>query len=307
MNGTISENSNEINNINFEFFVPKLPKKLAIALPSSLLEDCPTLREKTVKIGFIARAVAIYRVEEVIIFKDYRENVPDDSNLMKLLFEYMETPQYLRRKLFPLRRELQFVGVLPPLCTPHHTLVSKYDSIPSPTIREGIVVKIFNNMSFIDVGLDKLVVIRKKLPINSRVTILIDKERYHCELIQDKSKIKVYWGYNVSIHNEKLSRIKEKFNYDLIIATSRKGDLITNDEIFNKLVKEIKKSKSILILFGSPKAGLYEICDYQGIKLNEITNFVINFIPNQGTRTVRTEEAIYATLSIINFIMHKYL
>lgn len=31
----------------------------------------------------------------------------------------------------------------------------------------------------------------------------------------------------------------------------------------------------------------------------------INTIPNQGTETVRTEEAVLATLSIFNMLQHK--
>jgi len=34
--------------------------------------------------------------------------------------------------------------------------------------------------------------------------------------------------------------------------------------------------------------------------------FVFNFFPNQGTQTVRLEEAILGTLSIINILIHNY-
>jgi hypothetical protein len=32
-------------------------------------------------------------------------------------------------------------------------------------------------------------------------------------------------------------------------------------------------------------------------------DFVVNTIPKQGTKTVRTEEAIFASLSLFNFLL----
>jgi len=38
-------------------------KKLAIAIPTSVISDTPHLREKTSKIGLIGRAAAVFRVD----------------------------------------------------------------------------------------------------------------------------------------------------------------------------------------------------------------------------------------------------
>ena len=43
-------------------------QKLAIALPVSIISEIPHLREKTVEIGLIARAAAIFWINEIIIF-----------------------------------------------------------------------------------------------------------------------------------------------------------------------------------------------------------------------------------------------
>jgi predicted SPOUT superfamily RNA methylase MTH1 len=56
--------------------------------------------------------------------------------------------------------------------------------------------------------------------------------------------------------------------------------------------------KTILIAFGSPTQGLYEIAKLEGLKLDEIVDFVVNTIPDQKTETVRTEEAIIASLAV---------
>jgi len=59
----------------------------------------------------------------------------------------------------------------------------------------------------------------------------------------------------------------------------------------------------VLVAFGSPKQGLREILAHEGIKMEDIDAMTINTVPHQGTETVRTEEAIYITLAVINIII----
>jgi len=56
------------------------------------------------------------------------------------------------------------------------------------------------------------------------------------------------------------------------------------------------------VAFGSRK-GLFEIARNEGVDLFSLFDLVINFIPSQGTYTVRTEEALPISLSILNLIM----
>nr|XP_019708006.1 putative methyltransferase C9orf114 [Elaeis guineensis] len=42
--------------------------------------------------------------------------------------QYLETPQYLRRRLFAMHNSLRIVGLLPPLDAPHH--VRKHEWSP---------------------------------------------------------------------------------------------------------------------------------------------------------------------------------
>jgi hypothetical protein len=53
-------------------------------------------------------------------------------------------------------------------------------------------------------------------------------------------------------------------------------------------------------LFGAPSRGLHEIAKDEGLKLNELVDIIVNTIPKQGTETVRTEEALLATLAVLN-------
>ncbi|RUM47233.1 MAG: hypothetical protein DSY37_02975, partial [Hyperthermus sp.] len=54
------------------------------------------------------------------------------------------------------------------------------------------------------------------------------------------------------------------------------------------------------VLFGAPDRGLFEIAREERLELNSHVDYVLNTIPGQGTRTVRVEEAVAATLAIIN-------
>jgi predicted SPOUT superfamily RNA methylase MTH1 len=111
-------------------------KKLSIAIPASVISDRPHLREKTSKIGLIGRAAAIFRVDEIIVYPDNpRANQGEDLDFIAFLLNYLETPQYLRKTLFKIEPILQFVGILPPLRTPHHPLSGKIKHLKESTVK----------------------------------------------------------------------------------------------------------------------------------------------------------------------------
>ena len=61
-------------------------------------------------------------------------------------------------------------------------------------------------------------------------------------------------------------------------------------------------ASSVLLAFGSPKRGLHEVIAQEGLKLNTLATYTLNFVPHQGTQTVRTEEAVYSALAFLNTI-----
>ena len=94
---------------------------ISIALPDSLfVDDKADLRAKTAKAGTIARAASIFGVERVYIYRDSSGNFDSDYLVARSILEYAEMPQYLRRRLLRKHRDLQYVGLLPPLRIPHH-------------------------------------------------------------------------------------------------------------------------------------------------------------------------------------------
>jgi predicted SPOUT superfamily RNA methylase MTH1 len=54
------------------------------------------------------------------------------------------------------------------------------------------------------------------------------------------------------------------------------------------------------VAFGAPSRGLHEIVKEEEAKLDSTVDFVVNMIPEQGTATVRTEEALLASLAVFN-------
>ncbi len=279
---------------------PKRHPSIAIAIPASLTIDLPHLREKTVKVGIIGRAAAVFRVDEILIYLD-KHGVESEGELLCQLLKYLDTPQYLRKRIFRISPFLKYAGLLPPLKAPHHTVESKIKQITRGYFREGVIVKSSRKGSLVDIGLEKLFPLSKSLPVGQRVTVRIIKRRGGIRVkLASKDDVTIYWGFKVSFTGKNLVKTVRESNADLIIATSRYGALIY--DVADDLCKKIIKCKKVLVLFGSSHEGLFEIARREKADLKEIADFIINTIPFQGTETVRTEEAIFATLSILNVL-----
>ncbi len=240
-------------------------------------------------------------MDEIIVYPD-TPNIDQtkDAELLALILSYMETPQYLRKRLFKIRPELRYAGVLPPLRTPHHPLINRLKKLNIGEYREGVVVSSSKKGSFVDVGVEQpAFILGKRLPPNTRVTVKITQlQKQFLATLGSREEIETYWGYRVTISNVPFGQLIKKRNFSLIVATSRKGKPII--EVMDKLRENWIVSKKVLVAFGAPAQGLYEILAHERLKLEEVAHFVLNTIPVQGTETVRTEEALYTTLAILN-------
>lgn len=270
---------------------PKRNYNLTICIPSSILSIADTLIEKTLIAGIIARAMAIYRVNEVVIYTDRYSN-KKDTLLMKELLEYVETPQYLRRYIFSISQNLKYAGLMPPLRTPHHpTLDSDIE------FREGFVLKSWNKGSLVDIGLKEPIECPFQLPQNKRVSM---KREGNLWIPIKKDEIPYYWGYEISVDMKGLGHYLKNSKHDYIISTSRLGTPV--NLVIDRIKNILKSGKKIAILFGSPHEGLHEILKKESIDVNSISDLVVNMVPNQGTATIRTEEALIISLAIISII-----
>jgi predicted SPOUT superfamily RNA methylase MTH1 len=277
-------------------------KFISIAIPSSLVKDTPHLREKVSKIGLIGRIASIYKIEEIIIYLDkfYSEQFKE-ARLISLILEYMEMPQYLRKYTFKIMPQLKFVGILPPLRTPNHLVTNKIEDLRPGDIREGIVINSDRKISLVNIGFKKLAKVKYYLKEGSRVTIRIKsvKKEIWANPVT-KEEISIYWGYRVIFPKTSLGDIIRRMKYDVVIATSKHGRNV--NECINELNDKWEKAKSILIIFGSPAHGVDEHLLKENIITDDVTNLKINMILDQGVETVRTEEAVNASLSILNLV-----
>lgn len=263
---------------------------ISLLIPSSITEESFDARIKTYKIGQVARAASIFRADEIVV---YKTKGLDDSKFISTVLRYAETPQYLRKELFPMQDALRNIGVIPPLKIPSHTVTEDEE------YREGIVTKVGTDRNvWVDVGFDSPVMLKdaKNVRIGQRVTVRIYLRRPITVQLVNKSDVPSYWGYDVRVVNT----LHEALDTDgLRIATSRLGETLNVG-----LLSEIKSSirDKVSIAFGSPSTGLESLLEDEGHKLADHSDYVVNSVPHQGTATVRSEEAIYITLGILNLI-----
>jgi predicted SPOUT superfamily RNA methylase MTH1 len=278
--------------------VPRRLQRLSVALPASFTRDVPHLREKTSRVGLIARSLAIFRADEVVIYDDKNAgNSENEGRLFEKLLAYQETPQYLRKTLFKQDPDLQFSGILPPLRLPSHP------SIAEPRIgeiREGLVTE-SGTRSIVNAGLGATVEVSSKLRLLERVTIRLVRisPRLQGELVE-LTRLPIYWGFRTTRTNLTLGKLIGSRRQDLTISTCRRGKGIR--EVLDDLTLRWKSSQRPLVVFGSPSEGVPEILAKEGADLTKMVDFNLNMIPDQGVETVRTEEAVLATMSILNVL-----
>jgi predicted SPOUT superfamily RNA methylase MTH1 len=276
-------------------------KKLCIALPASVVSDTPHLREKTAKVGLIGRAAAIFRVDEIKIYPDNpKSNQARDMDLVATLLAYMETPQYLRKRLFKLEPELQYAGVLPPLRTLHHPLNREMKDLKTGEYREGVTLSRTKEGMLTDIGVEQpALVLDADLPVGKRITVKITEiTRPVVAKSANRDAIPDYWGYVVTAEKRTLGKIVKSSSFDLVVATSKFG--VSFADVAEKLSEKWHEAENVLVAFGSPTRGLYDVAKSEGLRLDDVVDFVVNTVPSQGTETVRTEEALVASLAIFN-------
>ncbi|GMH28468.1 hypothetical protein Nepgr_030311 [Nepenthes gracilis] len=301
-------------------FIPTV----SIAVPGSIMDNAQSLELATRLAGQIARAATIFRVDEIVVFDNRcsmdETSIPTigslDANESGAAFligilQYLETPQYLRKSLFPKCNSLRFVGMLPPLDAPHH--LRKHEWAP---YREGVTLKekAPNSLgALVDVGLSKNVVIGHVLEPGIRVTVAMGTNRNSSSdalhqvvsTTTPRDEEGIYWGYKVR-YASNLSCVIDKCpyegGYDYLIGTSEHGLKIKSSELSLPIFRHL------LIAFGG-LAGLEESIEedknLKGKNAGEVFNLYLNTCPNQGSRTIRTEEAILISLQYFQEPIHR--
>jgi methyltransferase len=270
---------------------------LWITIPDSSLSDEQTKRDKSIKIAQFARACSIFKVKRIYIYHDSLSHFEkDDPHLLKTILRYLDTPQYLRKILFPMMHQLQYAGILHPIKAPHHRVVDDIKKIKAGDIRTGVVVKVKGQL-FVEVGLGSLVPFIGDGFEGKKVNVRFTESYPNLKSVQAiEEDIFDYWGYEVK-EVPSISKLLTSVEETDIIITSRKGRHFKNIEA--QLADHAKSVQNILVAFGSPKYGLHEILAKEGASI-KLYRYVVNMFPNQGTETVRLEEAVLGALAILN-------
>jgi hypothetical protein len=269
---------------------------LEVAIPDTTLRHCSDLREKTVTTGFLGRAFAVFRAERIVIFRTglLGNKESKDKDLLARLLRYMDTPQYLRKRVFPRDPSFRFVGLLPPLRTLSHPLLSSIDEVEKDDLRWGLQI----GPGKVDLGLDETVdydgTVSEREPTLFRIVETTPRIKLE---VADRSETPVYWGFETVLVDHFDDYLRTN-NATTTIALSREAPPF--GKMRTAIESTIKGTKSLLALFGGPKIGLHELFS-QDSGPKDYIDFWINTIPDQGTETVRLEEAIYSSLALLNY------
>src|SRR5215212_8095104 len=258
---------------------------LWITIPDSSLSDEQTKRDKSVKIAQFARACSIFRVKRIYIYHDSLSHFEkDDHHLLKTILRYLDTPQYLRKILFPMMHQLQYAGILHPIKAPHHRVVEDMKKIKAGDVRTGVIVKVKGQL-FVEVGLGSLIPFMGEGFEGKKVNVRFTDSYPNLKAVQAVEEV------------PSISKLLTSVEKTDIIITSRKGRHIKNIEA--QLAEHAKSVQNILVAFGSPKYGLHDMLAKEGASTKPY-RYVVNMFPNQGTETVRLEEAVLGALAILN-------
>ncbi|KAJ4833776.1 hypothetical protein Tsubulata_912653 [Turnera subulata] len=294
----------------------KLPT-VSIAVPGSIIDNAQSLELATRLAGQIARAATIFRIDEVVVFDNASSSSNGDPTVetgdntdenesgaafLYRILRYLETPQYLRKALFPMHNSLRVVGMLPPLDAPHH--LRKHEWAP---FREGVTLNgevPQSTGTFVDVGLSQNVVVDQVLDPGIRITVAMgtdrsldtDVQRQVVSSSKPREEAGMYWGYKVRYASSLRSVFKDcpyKGGYDHTIGTSEHGLTLKSSEL------SLPTFRHLLIAFGG-LAGLEESIEeeshFKGKTVRDVFSSYLNTCPDQGSRTIRTEEAIFISL-----------
>jgi predicted SPOUT superfamily RNA methylase MTH1 len=277
---------------------------VSVLVPSSLTREAEDKREATRKLGYVARAATIFRVDRLTVFPDPAGEGKWGGGFVETVLRYAATPPYLRKEAWGRRDELEYAGVLPPLRVRSQT---GSGSEGSGSSRQGIVTEVgADGRVRVNCGLQHPI----SLPVPSdieapgegeRVTVRVSsREPVRAKIVDEPSP-----GYDVDAAD--LDTTLARDDAGLAIAASRHGEELDVARL-GQLVEVVRTANGepgMTVAFGAPERGLPEILGIDPDAVAGATgesgrfDLWLNAIPNQGSEVVRTEEAAFATLACL--------
>lgn len=288
---------------------------VSLAVAASCVENAQNLELATLLAGQIARAAAIFNVDEVVVLDDSTAPgkgggaVSAAAALLARVLQFMETPQYLKKALIPMHADLKYAGVLPPLDAPHHLRASEWGPY-----REGVVRRSDPGAgSFIDVGLDTDAHIPQAARVGARVTLRMGdapakatvngQQVLEAQLVlptAPREEGGLYWGYVTRIAPTLEDMLRCPFSgggYDLTLGTSERGERTPARDL------RLPRFRRLLLVLGGPD-GLEAALQADPWATRhaapaELFGRYLNTCFDQGSRTIRTEEALLISLAFL--------
>uniref|UniRef100_A0A087YDJ8 28S rRNA (uridine-N(3))-methyltransferase n=1 Tax=Poecilia formosa TaxID=48698 RepID=A0A087YDJ8_POEFO len=290
---------------------------VSVALPGSVLDNAQSPELRTYLAGQIARACVVFNVDEIVVFDEQGEDVKSVEGEFKgvgkkghaciqlaRILQYMECPQYLRKWFFPVHKDLQYAGLLNPLDSPHHMRIDEESEY-----REGRVLNKPPKQgkgSLVNCGMRKDVRIDKQLQPDLRVTVKLSKTQnqesrlYKGVVVAPhvpRTEGGLYWGYTVRLASCLSSVFTEspfKEGYDLTVGTSERGSSVDQ--------ATLSPFKHLLVVFGGLQGLEASLDADQNLDVtdpSDLFDLYLNTCPDQGSRTIRTEEAILISMAAL--------
>lgn len=248
--------------------------------------------------------------------QDEYTGTSDPDHFLVHLLSYLETPPHLRRLLFPLHPNLRTAGTLPSLDLPHHLRPDEWCAY-----REGVTLVGSGNGgegTRVEAGLRIPVTVTEEIPENTRVTLKLDEKAREANNDTKEKVIRgeavspdepreeggYYWGFNVrkaASFSDVFTECAFEGGYDMTIGTSERG---ADVEAFYGEHEEQKVGSfnHLLVVFGGV-AGLEvavkndsELQKLGVAEAKDVFDRWVNVCPGQGSRTIRTEEAVWIGL-----------
>ncbi|WP_435127718.1 putative RNA uridine N3 methyltransferase [Halobaculum sp. D14] len=265
---------------------------LDVLVPSSLVREAEDGREATRKLGYVARAATVFRADRLVVFPDREGERRRGGEYVRTLLEYCATPSYLRREVWGKREELRHVGVLPPM--------RPDTSGPDGSeLREGIVTEVGpEGRVRVNCGMQHPISLHAppgtEVSQGERVTVRVSsREPVRARIVSAPPP-----GFRVEGMDMKDALARA----ELTVATSRHGQPLSVSGLAD--LRGRTRDTHVAVAFGAPGRGLPDIL---GVDPEEVPvdpdadgsgfDLWLNTIPRQGSEVVRTEEAVFATLS----------
>ncbi|KAK5991215.1 Putative methyltransferase C9orf114 [Cladobotryum mycophilum] len=276
---------------------------VSVAFPTSTLTNLSNAEQRIQLPGRIARALAIFSVDEVIIFDDTPVSArprntdttaytgdTDPTHFLSHILSFLEAPPFMRKSLFGLHPNLRITALLPTLDMPHHPHPKEW--LP---YREGVTVAGKTSTgkgTLVEIGTEAPAEIDEDIPLKTRVTLKFSEtdetERPQCvHPHAPRTEAGYYWGYTVR-KSDSLSNVFTESpydeGYDISIGTSERGTPV----------------KEVGLEFAAMNDEQLGGMGISGGKTRELFDHWVNVLPGQGSRTIRTEEAMFIAMTALS-------